>query len=54
LRKVRATLKILVLSVEFYSGEEPYFRQPDIRKHITGQLDLRDFAALQELEVPLP
>jgi hypothetical protein len=54
LRKVRATLKTLVLSVEFFSGDEPFSRQPDIRKHITGQLDLRDFVALQELEVPFP
>jgi hypothetical protein len=54
LKKIRATLKTLVMSVEFYDGEELYFRQPDIRKHITGQLDLREFTALQELEVPLP
>jgi len=54
LRKIRSTLKTLVLSVEFYNGEELYYKQPDIRKHVTGQLDLREFTALQELEVPLP
>ncbi|KAF2688655.1 hypothetical protein K458DRAFT_293035 [Lentithecium fluviatile CBS 122367] len=54
LKSVRTTLKTLVLSVEFFNGKELYFRQPDIRTHVTGHLDLRNFTVLQDLEVPVP
>jgi hypothetical protein len=54
LKRIKTTLTTLVLSVEFYNGEEYYFKQPEIRKHVTGHLDLREFTTLQKLEVPIP
>ncbi|KAF2443859.1 hypothetical protein P171DRAFT_45666 [Karstenula rhodostoma CBS 690.94] len=51
---VKSTLETLVLSVELSDGGCTFFRQPDLKPHVSGRLDLRGFDRLHTLEVPVP
>lgn len=54
LSPVKTTLETLVLSVELSDGDCTFFRQPDLKPHVSGRLDLRGFDRLHTLEVPVP
>ncbi|OAG10994.1 uncharacterized protein CC84DRAFT_1139910 [Paraphaeosphaeria sporulosa] len=54
LNTVKNTLETLVLSVELSNGDCTFFRQPDLKPHVSGRLNLSRFDRLHTLEVPVP